>query len=61
MLDEFDKELEHTDTRLRALTSRVQTAIRKSGGVCCVRVYVFTNKGLHIFNMYMYMYTLTVT
>ena len=34
MLDEFDKELEETDSRLRALTSRVRTAIRKSGGQC---------------------------
>ena len=46
MLDEMDKELEHTDTRLRALTTRVQTAIRKSGGqssfLCvCVCACVF--------------------
>ena len=32
MLEEMDKELDHTDSRLKALTSRVQTAIRKSGG-----------------------------
>lgn len=32
MLEEMDKELEQTDSRLKALTSRVQTAIRKSGG-----------------------------
>ena len=32
MLEEMDRELDHTDTRLRALTTRVQTAIRKSGG-----------------------------
>jgi chromosome segregation ATPase len=34
MLEEMDKELDHTDSRLKALTSRVQTAIRKSGDKC---------------------------
>ena len=44
LLEEMDRELEHTDSRLRALTSRVQTAIRKSGGqqaVVCVCVVCF--------------------
>ena len=32
MLEEFEREVEHTDSRLRSLTSRVNKAIRKSGG-----------------------------
>lgn len=50
MLEEFDKELEHTDTRLRALTSRVQTAIRKSGGSCLQhkRNVMFITKSIYI-------------
>ena len=56
MLEEMDKELDHTDSRLKALTSRVQTAIRKSGGkkerekersaYCCKKaftMYVFVS------------------
>ena len=32
MLEEFEREVEHTDSRLRSLTSRVNKAIKKSGG-----------------------------
>lgn len=32
MLEEFEREMEDTDSRLRSLTSRVNKAIRKSGG-----------------------------
>lgn len=34
MLEEFEREVEHTDSRLRSLTSRVNKAIRKSGDKC---------------------------
>lgn len=34
MLEEFDRELEHTDSRLRSLTARVNKAIKKSGDKC---------------------------
>lgn len=31
MLEEFDREIEHTDSRMRSLTARVNKAIKKSG------------------------------
>lgn len=31
MLEEFDREMEHTDSRMRSLTARVNKAIKKSG------------------------------
>ncbi len=30
MLDEFDREMDHTDSRMRSLTARVNKAIKKS-------------------------------
>ena len=36
MLEEFEREVEHTDSRLRSLTSRVNKAIKKSGGECLI-------------------------
>lgn len=41
MLEEFEREVEHTDSRLRSLTSRVNKAIRKSGGECIVVLYLY--------------------
>lgn len=32
ILEDFDRELEHTDSRLRALTKRVELAIKKTSG-----------------------------
>lgn len=31
MLEEFDREVEHTDSRMRSLTARVNKAIKKTG------------------------------
>ena len=31
MLEEFDREMEHTDSRMKSLTTRVNKAIKKSG------------------------------
>ena len=31
MLEEFDREMEHTDSRMRSLTARVNKAIKKTG------------------------------
>lgn len=31
MLEDFDREIEHTDSRMRSLTSRVNKAIKQSG------------------------------
>ena len=31
MLEEFDREVDHTDSRMQALTARVNKAIKKSG------------------------------
>lgn len=31
MLEEFDREMDHTDSRMRSLTARVNKAIKKSG------------------------------
>ena len=41
MLEEFEREVEHTDSRLRSLTSRVNKAIRKSGGECIVVSHIY--------------------
>ena len=41
MLEEFEREVEHTDSRLRSLTSRVNKAIRKSGGECIVVSHLY--------------------
>ncbi|XP_064395680.1 syntaxin-6-like [Halichondria panicea] len=34
MLEDFDREIEHTDSRMRSLTSRVNKAIKQSGSKC---------------------------
>lgn len=34
MLEDFDREMEHTDSRMRSLTTRVNKAIKKSGSKC---------------------------
>ena len=34
MLEELDRELEHTDSRIQSLTARVNKAIKKSGSKC---------------------------
>lgn len=34
MLEDFDREIEHTDSRMRSLTARVNKAIKKSGSKC---------------------------
>lgn len=34
MLEEFDREMDHTDSRMRSLTARVNKAIKKSGSKC---------------------------
>ena len=34
MLEEFDREMDHTDSRMRSLTSRVNKAIKKTGSKC---------------------------
>ena len=34
MLEEFDREMEHTDSRIHSLTARVNKAIKKSGSKC---------------------------
>lgn len=43
ILEDFDRELEHTDSRLRALTKRVELAIKKTSGklqLCCILILV---------------------
>jgi len=32
ILEDFDRELEHTDSKLRTLTKRVELAIKKTSG-----------------------------
>ena len=43
MLEEFENEMERTDSRLKSLTSRVEKAIRKSGGRFLSNNDVYTN------------------
>ncbi len=41
MLEDFDREIEHTDSRMRTLTTRVNKAIKQSGSKCinvCLQV-----------------------
>ncbi|XP_065917920.1 syntaxin-6-like [Dysidea avara] len=43
ILEDFDRELEHTDSRLRTLTKRVELAIKKTSGraqLCCIVILV---------------------
>ena len=35
MLEDFDREIEHTDSRMRSLTARVNKAIKQSGSKLC--------------------------
>lgn len=38
MLEEFDREMEHTDSRMKSLTTRVNKAIKKSGSKSLVMI-----------------------
>ena len=55
MLEEFEREVEHTDSRLRSLTSRVNKAIKKSGGESLVvSLYCILLLGLRKWSLCMY-------